>query len=287
MHRSSALFSHIVQVVVPFALFAPQPFAAIAGGLIILHQLVLIVSGNYSWLNWLTVVLGIAAFSDRTLGLGAHAAGFITAAAPVIPRPLWFEALLWAIAAMTAALSIQPALNLLSKRQAMNRSYNRFQLVNAYGAFGSVGRKRYELVIEGTADRVLTSATRWQEYGFKAKPGDPMRRPPQIAPWHLRLDWLIWFIPFSIGITSHGIQVGRYDIWFVRFILKLLAGDRATLRLMGTNPFPDRPPAYIRALLYDYRYTTPEEKRDTGAWWVRQQLGVYLPAISVKELEQR
>jgi hypothetical protein len=169
----------------------------------------------------------------------------------------------------------------------MNRSYNRFQLVNAYGAFGSVGRKRYELVIEGTADRVLTSATRWQEYGFKAKPGDPMRRPPQIAPWHLRLDWLIWFIPFSIGITSHGIQVGRYDIWFVRFILKLLAGDRATLRLMGANPFPDRPPAYIRALLYDYRYTTPEEKRDTGAWWVRQQLGVYLPAISVKELEQR
>jgi hypothetical protein len=286
MHRASALGSHTVQVVVPFALFAPQPFAAFAGGLIILHQLVLIVSGNYSWLNWLTVVLGITAFSDRTLGFGAHAAGFLTAAAPLMPRPLWFQALLYIVAATTVLLSIQPALNLLSRRQAMNRSYNRFQLVNAYGAFGSVGRTRYELVIEGTADRVLTPATEWREYGFKAKPGDPMRRPPQIAPWHLRLDWLIWFIPFSIGIASQGIQVRGYDIWFVRFIEKLLSGDRAILRLMGKNPFPDQPPAQIRALLYHYRFTTPREKRDTAAWWVRRELGVYLPPTSLEDLKQ-
>jgi hypothetical protein len=280
MHRFSALFSHFIQVVVPFALFAPQPFAAMAGALIILHQLVLIVSGNYSWLNWLTVVLGLSAFSDRTLGLGVHA-GWLAA------RPPWFAILLYAVTAMTLVLSVQPVLNLLSKRQAMNRSYNRFHLVNAYGAFGSVGRTRYELVIEGTADRVLTPASRWLEYGFKAKPGDPMRRPPQIAPWHLRLDWLIWFIPFSIGITSQGIQVRGYDMWFVRFIAKLLSGDRAILKLMGANPFPGQPPAQIRALLYHYRFTTPQEKRDTGAWWVRRELGVYLPPVSLEDLAQR
>ncbi len=278
MHRFSALFSHFVQVVVPFALFAPQPFAAIAGGLIIFHQLVLIVSGNYSWLNWLTVVLGFSAFSDRTLGFATHTA--------LAPRPQPFEMLLYAIAAAAVLFSIQPALNLFSRHQAMNRSYNRFHLVNAYGAFGQVGRARYELVLEGTADRVVTPAAEWREYGFKAKPGDPMRRPPQIAPWHLRLDWLIWFIPFSIGITSHGIQVRGYDTWFVRFIEKLLSGDRAILKLMGTNPFPDQPPQFVRALLYHYRYTDPQEKRDTGAWWVRRELGVYLPPVSLEELRE-
>jgi hypothetical protein len=285
MHRASALFSHFVQVVVPFGLFAPQPWAAMAGGLIILHQLVLIVSGNYSWLNWLTVVLGVTAFSDGTLGLGGHAAGLLQAAAPVA-RPMGFEVLLWVVAAATALLSVQPALNLISRDQAMNRSYNPFHLVNTYGAFGQVGRRRYELVIEATADRVVTPASEWREYGFKAKPGDPMRRPPQIAPWHLRLDWLIWFIPFGIGITSEGIRVRGYDAWFVRFVRKLLAGDSGILGLMGKNPFPDEPPVFLRARLYHYRYTTTEEKRRTGAWWVRRELGVYLPAVSLEDLKR-
>jgi hypothetical protein len=278
MHRFSALFSHFVQVVVPFALFAPQPFAAFAGGLIILHQLVLIVSGNYSWLNWLTMVLGLTAFSDATLGLGAPVG--------LLARPVWFAVLLWVVAAGTLALSVQPALNLMTKHQAMNRSYNRWHLVNAYGAFGSVGRTRYEVVLEGTADRVITPATQWLEYGFKAKPGDVQRRPPQIAPWHLRLDWLVWFIPFGIGIGGQGIHVRGYDRWFVRFVQRLLAGDRGILRLMGTNPFRAQPPAYLRALLYEYRYTTPAEKRATGAWWVRRELGEYLPPVSLEDLPQ-
>src|SRR5438105_456122 len=141
MHRFSALFSHFVQVIVPFGLFAPQPVAAIAGGLIILHQLILIVSGNYSWLNWLTVVLGITAFSDATLGLGGHAAMGLA------PRPLWFEVLLWVVTTATVLMSIQPTANLFSPFQAMNRSYNRWHLVNAYGAFGRLSEDRYALII--------------------------------------------------------------------------------------------------------------------------------------------
>jgi hypothetical protein len=279
MHRFSALFSHFVQVVVPFALFAPQPFAAIAGALIILHQLILIVSGNYSWLNWLTVVLGIAAFSDRTLFVSSHAA--------LVPRPIAFEVLLWIVAAATLLMSIQPTLNLFSRHQAMNRSYNRWHLVNAYGAFGRVGRERYEIILEGTADRIITPATNWQEYEFIAKPGDVKRRPPQIAPYHLRLDWLVWFIPFSVQITPHGIRHSGYDMWFVRLILKLLSGDRAILKLMGTNPFPGRPPSHLRALIYQYNYTTPEQKRATGDWWTRKLLGVYLPPVSLEDLGER
>lgn len=279
-HRFSALFSHFVQVIVPFALFAPQPYASIAGGLIIFHQLWLMVSGNYSWLNWLTVVLGFAAFDDRIL-----AAALPIAVPSLTPRPLAFNLLLDVLAGATVLLSVRPALNLISRNQVMNRIYNSFHLVNAYGAFGNVSKKRYEIVIEGTDEGLITQHTRWQEYGFKGKPGDPMRMPPQIAPYHLRLDWLVWFLPFSVTVTESGIRNWGYQAWFVRFIKKLLSGDAAILRLMRTNPFPHSKPTYLRALFYEYRFITWREKRDSGAWWTRKLLGVYLPPVSLADLK--
>lgn len=277
LHRFSALASHFIQIVAPFALFAPQPWASIAGALIIFHQLVLIVSGNYSWLNWLTVVLGFSACSDRLLA---------AAPPPPVPRPLAFDILLYIVAAVTILLSIRPALNLFSPTQAMNASYNPFHLVNAYGAFGHVSRERYEIVIEGTPDAFIAPATSWHEYEFKGKPGDPMRMPPQVAPYHLRLDWMVWFLPFSVTVTDAGIRVRGHKLWFLRFIQQLLTNDAATLRLMRKNPFPDRPPALIRALFYQYRYTTWAEKRQSGAWWNRRLLGIYLEPVSREILEK-
>jgi hypothetical protein len=281
LHRFSALASHFVQVIVPFALFAPQPVASIAAALIIFHQLVLIVSGNYSWLNWLTVVLGISGFDDRALSYV-----FPIGVPPLGARPLAFDILLYIVAICTIALSIRPALNLISKDQLMNYSYNPFHLVGAYGAFGNVGKERYEIVIEGTTDRVITPSTEWKEYGFRGKPGDPTRTPSQVAPYHLRLDWLIWFLPFSVAVTEGGIHVWGHKLWFLGFIQKLLGNDRGILRLMRLNPFPGEPPAHIRALFYQYRFTTRAERRETGAWWVRRLLGEYMPPVSLKALER-
>jgi hypothetical protein len=281
LHRFSALASHFIQLVVPFALFAPQPMAAIAGGLIIVHQIVLIVSGNYSWLNWLTAILGISAFDDRALRFA------LPLNSPVLaPQPLAFEIVVYLLAAATAALSIQPIRNLFSANQLMNYSYNPLHLVNTYGAFGHVGRERYEIVMEGTADRMVSPATEWREYGFKGKPGNPKRRPPQVAPYHLRLDWMIWFLPFSVAVTGDGIRVWRHDLWFVRFVGKLLSGDKAILGLLRENPFADRPPELVRALFYKYRYAIPQERRETGAWWVRKLLGVYLQPVSRDALKK-
>ncbi|MGC2638069.1 MAG: lipase maturation factor family protein [Acidobacteriaceae bacterium] len=281
LHRFSALASHFVQIVAPFALFAPQPAAEIAGGLIILHQFWLIMSGNYSWLNWLTVILGVAACSDRALALVMPMHGAAAAA-----RPLDFDVALYVLAAATVVLSVRPALNLLSRHQVMNTSYNRFHLVNSYGAFGRVGRRRFEIVIEGTQDAAITQATVWREYEFRAKPGDPLRRPPQIAPWHLRLDWMIWFLSFSVALTADGVRVAGYPIWFLRLLKRLLEGDAAMLRLIGRNPFPDRPPAWARARYYEYGYTTGQERRATGAWWSRRLLGDYLQPVALRTLEK-
>ncbi|HSU20054.1 MAG TPA: lipase maturation factor family protein, partial [Acidobacteriaceae bacterium] len=116
--------------------------------------------------------------------------------------------------------------------------------------------------------------------------GDPRRMPPQIAPYHLRLDWLIWFLPFSVAVLGSTIRVPGYDLWFLRFIQRLLTAEPAILRLMGHNPFPEQPPTYIRALFYRYRYTGPATKRQTGAWWTRELLGEYLRPISLEALKR-
>ncbi len=280
MHRFGVLFSHFLQVVCPFGLFAPQPFASIAAALCITQQLWLIVSGNYSWLNWLTVVLGVAGFSDAVL---QPVFPFLHAPA-LHPAPLAFSVLLWLLAAATVALSVQPVLNLFSPRQRMNYSYNRFHLVNTYGAFGSVTRERHEIVLEGTADSVPTASTVWKEYGFKGKPGDPGRMPPQIAPYHLRLDWMVWFLPFTVAVTPRGVHVRGYELWFLRFVQKLLRADPGILGLMRGNPFAEQPPALIRARFYHYTYTDPETKRRTGNWWNRKLLGEYLPPVNLEAL---
>jgi hypothetical protein len=127
----------------------------------------------------------------------------------------------------------------------------------------------------------------WQEYEFKAKPGDVRRRPPQVAPYHLRLDWLMWFLPFSATIIDGHVFTSLVpERWFVRFVEKLLQGDRATLSLLGHNPFPASPPARIRASFYRYEFTTPAERAQTGAWWKRRHIGEYLPPLSVTDLKR-
>jgi hypothetical protein len=159
-----------------------------------------------------------------------------------------------------------------SPRQFMNASFNRLHLVNTYGAFGSVTRVRNEVVIEGTDDLEITPASVWREYEFKGKPTDPRRRPPQIAPYHLRLDWLMWFA--ALGRTY------AHD-WFAALMLRLLENDPPTLALLRRNPFGEVPPIYVRSRLYRYRFTTREERRKTGDWWARTLIGEYTAPVTL------
>ncbi len=278
--RFSVFFSHCVQIIVPFGLFAPKRIAAVSGALIILHQLILIVSGNYSWLNWLTVVLGLTALGDSVWSL-------------IFPSPnaepgrsIFYLGTVYTLAAVTLVLSIQPTLNFFSRNQLMNYNYNPLHLVGSYGAFGSVTKERYEIVIEGTADQVLTPGTQWKEYAFKAKPGDIHRRPPQIAPYHLRLDWLMWFLPFSVRMTPDGRLEHPHELWFLRFMLRLLEADAPTLKLLKSSPFQNNPPQHLRALFYRYQFTDASERKETGAWWKRKLVGEYLPPVALNQLER-
>ncbi|MGH9048721.1 MAG: lipase maturation factor family protein, partial [Acidimicrobiia bacterium] len=254
--------NHGAQLVVPLLLFTPQPVASIAGVFIVITQAWLICSGNFSWLNVITMTLAIFAFSDSTLAL------VLPVDTPALSSPPgWYDAFVIAVAALVALLSYWPVRNLVSRGQRMNYSFNRLHFVGSYGAFGHITKERYEVIVEGTDEPALTPATAWKEYEFKGKPGDPKRRPPQIAPYHLRLDWLMWFA--ALGTPAQ-------HRWFERFVVKLLENDRPTLKLLRHNPFPERPPTHVRARLFHYRFTTRAEKRKTGAYWVRAPVSDYL-----------
>ncbi len=271
LHRVETVGNFVAQLVLPFGLFLPQPIGTIAAGLMLATQLYLVVSGNYAWLNWATIVAMTAAMADPV----------IHAIVPVVPlggafgpAPAWFGVAVVVVALAVLALSWFPVRNLLSPRQAMNRSFEPFRLVNTYGAFGSVSRVRDEVVVEGTTDDEPGPSSTWLEYGFKAKPGEERRLPPQVAPYHLRLDWLMWFLPLS---PSYG------ESWFVPFLVRLLQGDGPTLRLLRRNPFPDAPPRWVRARLFRYRFTTWRELRATQAWWVRRPVGELVGPIRLRE----
>jgi lipase maturation factor len=267
VHHAGVIINHLVELGLPFLLFAPQPVAGIAGLVTIAFQLVLIASGNLSWLNWLTIVLAIPTVPDGWLR-------WLPVTQPSLSRPTAAgRAVRVALLITVAVLSIAPVANMLSPTQVMNTSYDPLHLVNTYGAFGSITRVRHEIIIEGTDAAVLTDATTWRAYEFRGKPGDPFRRPPQIAPYHLRLDWLMWFAAMSEPLEHE---------WFAPLLEKLLRGDPATLGLFASNPFPERPPRYIRAEYYTYRLTTPLERRTTGRFWRRERLGVYYPAVSLR-----
>jgi hypothetical protein len=261
LHRVETLANHVTQLGLVWLLVLPQPLASAGALVVVLTQGYLVVSGNFAWLNWLTLVLACAALDGRLL----------SAVLPVDPparpaAPAWFLVLTVVVFLAVAWLSRRPVANLLSRRQVMNRSFDPLHLVNTYGAFGSISRRRYEVVVEGTvegtADADPGPDAVWREYEFRGKPGDVHRRPPQVAPYHLRLDWLLWFVGLDPGYGSR---------WLVPFLVKLLEGDRATLRLLRASPFPpDAPPRYVRARLFRYRFTTRAERRATGAWWSRE-----------------
>lgn len=255
MHKTEVLGNHVAQLVVPFALFAPQPVATVAAVIVIVTQGWLVLSGNFAWLNAITITLAIPAVDGRLLSLEA----------PTLDTPpSWFVGVVLVVTVAMVVLSYWPVRNLLGKRQLMNFSFNRLHLANTYGAFGTVTRDRHEVIIEGTADEELTPDTVWREYELKGKPGDPARRPRQVAPYHLRLDWQLWFASLSTRYAAG---------WLPALVTKLLAGEQHVRALFRHDPFPDSPPSFVRARLFHYRFTTRQERRDTGDWWVREPVG--------------
>ncbi len=262
--KSGVIFNHLVEVILPFLYFFPGPLSYTAGSLTLLFQLFLIVSGNFSWLNYLTCVQCLACFDDAFYHSWLGLQNLPEAAPP--SATYWLASMI--LFAILAYLSRKPIKNLISKHQVMNTSFDNLHILNTYGAFGSITRPRYELIIERTSDNPSAQEATWTPYHFKAKPGDLNQKPPIVAPYHYRLDWLMWFAAMS-SYHQHP--------WIISLVKKLLQEDPSTLKLLKGEP-PSSPPKYIRIKRYIYRF----KKGCRAPYWEREEVDEYLPPVSLE-----
>jgi hypothetical protein len=263
--HGGVLFNHVVELVVPFGLFGPRWVRLAAGIVTIVFQLFLALSGNLSYLNWLTIAIGLACFDDGQL------ARVLRKEAPPAARPDGVRAATpIVLAVVIGMLSVAPVVNMLSPDQVMNASFDPFHLVNTYGAFGSVNRTRRELVIEGTRDEDPVHA-QWRAYALPCQPGPVERRPCFVAPWPLRLDWQMWF-------AARGDEPANED-WLVHLLWQILRGDDDVLHLFSHVPFPSRaPPRWVRVQRWRYRFAPGGE-----AWWIRDREETWARPLSLDD----
>lgn len=268
--RAGTLFNHVAELVAPWFVFWPRLARLVAASVIIGFQITIALGGNLSFLNWLTAVPALACFDDRawarilprSLTNGAEAAR----SAAIVSRPMLGAS--WAVGILVAVLSVQPVLNIFSPHQIMNTSFDPLDLVNTYGAFGTVGKERYNVVFEGTNEPQPNEAANGKPYSYKGLPVAPDERPPQIAPYQLRLDWQMWFAAMS--------RPNEYS-WTLNLVWKLLHNNPGTVGLFRSNPFPEKPPRYVRAVLYRYEFV---RRNPEGDWSKRERLGLWLPPLS-------
>ena len=269
-HKVGVLWNHVTELLVPFFLFSPRFLRLTAAILLALFQVMLILSGNLSFLNWLTLTVTLGCFDD----------GFYTRLIPKVAsfcrqntrRSRIQVAVTLALAVLVLTKSRAPALNLLASRQIMNGSFDALHLVNTYGAFGAVGKTRNEVILEGTSDPNPSQLSLWKPYEFLYKPGDISRRPPVIAPYQPRIDWQIWFAAMAT-YNEHP--------WLIHLTYKLLKGSPEIRRLIAHDPFADtgEKVRFIRARLYRYRFTQIGE--ESSNWWQRELVSEYFPPLSL------
>jgi lipase maturation factor 1 len=235
-------------------------------------QVLIMLTGNYAFFNFLTLALCLFLFDDRAFGNFSPPKFFIRRASPTRPMIALERGIVGVFAAFIFVIGFTHVLDSFGDApdplRALARIVSPFEIVNSYGLFAVMTTTRPEIIVEGSND-----SENWSAYEFRYKPGQLDRAPKWIAPMQPRLDWQMWFA-----------ALGNYreNLWFVGFVVRLLEGSPEVLRLIEKNPFPDHPPRYIRAMAYDYSFTTWEERRQTGAWWKRVPIGTYLPVVGMK-----
>ena len=274
-HYAGTLFNHFVELIVPFGFFFKKT-RRIAGVLTVIFQCIIISSGNLSWLNWLTLIMCIPCFDDEILEkILKKLKPNLISPRPTLGKSHYGQILgLGFFSILVLFLSIPPGLNLISANQMMNTSYDGWHLVNSYGAFGSIGKKRYEIIIQGSEQPRGAPNPVWKEYEFKCKPGDITRRPCLITPYHYHLDWQIWFSAMRPVLQEE---------WLLRFAVRLLESDPLALSLLESFPAEN---GKIRQIKMDlYRYQFSDWKDWPANWWKREFVQEYLPPISL-DMEQ-
>ncbi|MBZ5569991.1 MAG: lipase maturation factor family protein [Acidobacteriia bacterium] len=299
MHQLPAWFQSVSTVVVltvelaaPLLIWFPRRARLLGAGILIVFQVLILLTGNYAFFNLLAIALCLWLVDDERLGrniptlsLQGQRPGWgnrLVSAFASRARARWLErapsvprvAIATGVAVLILFVSIGevtgPILHWIPPgSDAARNTLAPLEIVNSYGLFAVMTTTRMEIVIEGSNDGVT-----WQAYEFKYKPGNLKRPPFWLEPHQPRVDWQMWFA----ALGNH-----EQNPWLLRFMLRLLQGSPPVTRLLGGNPFAKAPPEYVRALAYEYRFTSWAERRATGAWWKRDYRGVYLPPLTKED----
>lgn len=278
VQKISCLGMFFIELVVPFLFFAPRRIRFWAGVITASLQALILLTGNYTFFNWLTLALCLLLLDDFSFArfLPEKFRALFTNHESRVINPHWIlfrriatvslAVVILALTSLQLVTMFGVRSTLLNPLASAHNWLSSFRSVNRYGLFAVMTPLRPEIIVEGSNDGI-----NWLPYEFKHKPGDLMKKPGFIAPHQPRLDWQMWFA--ALGTW-------RQNPWFVSFVVRLQQNSPATLALLKSNPFPKSPPRYLRAMLYEYRFTNLEERKLTGAWWKVIPIGEYLPPIS-------
>ena len=273
-HKISVVIMLIIETVVPFLFFAPRFLRHIAGILTILLQIIIMITGNYTYFNILSITICLLLFDNKFLfnlipralknRLDGDGGQKIVPANIIKKIAIYcFSAVVIFFGSLQLYTTVFGFWSLPISMQGIVKSISPLRTFNRYGLFTIMTTSRPEIIIEGSNDGIM-----WKEYKFKHKPSDLDSVLPVVAPYQPRLDWQMWFA-----------ALGNYqnNPWFIKFIEHLSLGTPEVLELLSDNPFPDKPPNYFRALSYDYKFTDSKERKETGNLWKRELIGIYLP----------
>jgi hypothetical protein len=254
----------LVELIAPFLIVAPRRWRHGGAWALIALQVLILVTGNYAFFNFLTIALCLLLFED-----GAWPTRWPRGSEEISIGAAWIQwtqLTRWLIGAGISLVVIVTVQSFVSRLRQVPGWPDPFMSFNAYGLFAVMTTSRHEIMIEGSND-----GNQWREYEFRWKPGDLNERPHLVAPHQPRLDWQMWFASLS-NVQNQP--------WFVYFLTRLLEGSPAVTGMLRTNPFPDHPPRYLRAIVYDYHFTRHSDGHP--GWWKREPLGLYCPPITLE-----
>jgi hypothetical protein len=264
--KAGVLFTFFTELIVPFFIFLPRKFRITAAVITIFMQLLIIATSNHNWINLLTIALCLFLLDDRLLR--KLLPGFIlpneikeTGSGRTSAYTLPIIAVLIIGTSVTVFFNRTFSNKLPAIIIQANAYVRAWGIGHIYHVFPTMQTERQELQIEGSYDGV-----EWKAYEFKYKPGPLNKKPEFIIPHQPRLDWMIWFVPP---------QHPRFTQWFDQFIIRLKQGSPEVLGLLAHNPFQERPPQFIRVQAFQYKFTTPDERQETGHWWKYKHLGLF------------
>lgn len=278
-HEISTMLIFVSQVIVPFFIFAPRRIRIFAGYVFIVLEVLILMTGNYNYFNLLTIAAIIFLFDDRAIL-------FIRYVLPQATRnyiqrkkekilPIFGRIIIGIISFVLIFVGVFQIVekstgSMPQSARSVSKIIAPLHISNSYGLFTHMTTSRPEIIIEGSND-----GEEWFAYEFKYKPGILNRTLPIVAPHQPRLDWQMWFAALA----------GNYQNapWILNFATRLLEGSKPVLSLLEENPFPERPPTFIRAILYNYTFTSKEKRSNDGQIWERELLGLYLPAVSLQQ----